>query len=90
MLMNELWKNVNENHTEFLCYLWERWQDEKEYEDIQDYLTAIQARIPEAYKMTKRPFGVHCKCDDGSIHIQIKRSGNYLKVFGKMNKANAC
>lgn len=86
MIMKELWENVNDNHAELLFGLWRRWQEEKEYEDIQDYFLVIQKHIPEAYKITKRPFGVHCKCDDGNIHIQIKRSGNYLKMFGKMKK----
>jgi len=88
MLMNELWKNVNDNYADLFFNLWSRWQDEKEYEDIQDYLAVIQKYIPEAYKITKRPFGVHCKCDDGNIHIQVKRNGNYLKMFGKMEKKN--
>ena len=86
--MNELWKNVNDNYADLFFNLWSRWQDEKEYEDIQDYLAVIQKYIPEAYKITKRPFGVHCKCDDGNIHIQVKRNGNYLKMFGKMEKKN--
>ncbi len=88
MLMNELWKNVNDNYADLFFNLWSRWQDEKEYEDIRDYLAVIQKYIPEAYKITKRPFGVYCKCDDGNIHIQVKRSGNYLKMFGKMEKKN--
>ena len=84
--MKELWQNVNDNHANLFFNLWGRWQDEKEYEDIQDYLAVIQKYVPEAYKITKRPFGVHCMCDDGSIHIQVKRNGNYLKMFGKMTK----
>lgn len=86
MLMQELWKNVNDNHADMLFNLWSRWQDEKDYEDIQDYLIVIQNHIPEACKITKRPFGVHCKCDDGIVHVQVKTQGNYLKMFGKTVK----
>ena len=86
MLIDELWKNVNNNHADLLFNLWGRWQDEKEYEDIQDYLTVIQKYIPEAYKITKRPFGIRCKCDDGDIHIQVKRKGDYVKMFGKIDR----
>lgn len=88
MIIDELWAKINKDNADLLCDLWERWQDEKEYEDIQDYLTVIQKHIPEAYKITKRPFGVHCKCDDGEIHVQVKRDGRYLKLIGKIKKNN--
>lgn len=26
----ELWTMTNDKYADFLCYLWERWQDEKE------------------------------------------------------------
>jgi hypothetical protein len=42
--------------------LHERWQDEKEYEDIADYAAPLQSVLPAECvieKMTKRPFG--CK-----------------------------
>lgn len=86
MLMKEFWKNVNDNHADMLFNLWCRWQDEKEYEDIQDYLIVIQNHIPEAFKITKRPFGIHCKCDDGIIHVQLKCQGNHVKMCGKTVK----
>lgn len=83
----ELWEKVNkENNGEiadFIFYLRERWQDEKDYEDISDYLIAIQKYIPCAYKICKRPFGVICKCDDGNIQIYVKSTGKYLKICGR-------
>lgn len=81
MTKAELWAKANKEDVDFLCYLWGRWQDEKKYEDIQDYLKAIQTKIPEAYKITKRPFGIYCKCTDGDMYVSIKRKGNYLNFF---------
>jgi hypothetical protein len=44
-----------------LLYAHMRWQDEREYEDINDYAKAFIPAIEEAdftfLKMTKRPFG---------------------------------
>lgn len=80
MLAKELFKSIDNTRAELLCGLWERWQDEKDYEDINDYLAVIQKYIPSAYKMSKKPFGVLCKCDDGDLHIQVKRKGNCLGV----------
>jgi len=68
MTKQETWAHINatESITELLFSLWERWQDEKDYEDIQDYLQVIQKSLPNAYKITKRPFGIAVKCTDGN------------------------
>lgn len=86
MTRNELWEKVNKENSTLLCNLWERWQDEKEYEDINDYLTVIQKHIPEAKIISKRPFGVNCICDDGNIKISVKLKGNYLTINGETTK----
>jgi len=44
-------------------YLYERWQDEKEYEDIKDYQKPLDTLATKCgiviTKMNKRPFGCH-------------------------------
>ena len=82
MTRMDLWNRANEKANLFFN-LWERWQDEHEYEDINDYLKHIQQTFPEAYSITKRPFGIKCKADDGAIQITVKRSGNSIKLCGK-------
>ncbi|MEF9983752.1 MAG: hypothetical protein RR806_07495 [Oscillospiraceae bacterium] len=83
----ELWSLHNTTKTANLfCNLYERWQDEKDYEDIAEYLKVIQKSIPEAIKITKRPFSVMCKCDDGILQIGIKRKGEYMQIFAKSVK----
>ena len=47
---------------EHLVYLAMRWNDEKEYEDFNDYEASVQHRLPAGFtmiKMTKKPFGFH-------------------------------
>lgn len=56
--INAMYKNVRG----LMENLWARWQDEKEYEDINDYAEPIKAHLPQGFvleKMTKRPFGFH-------------------------------
>lgn len=85
MKRSEIWKKVNtEKNADLLMGLRERWECEKEYEDIADYLEVIKKHIPEAYKIYKRPFGFLCKADDGEIKISLKVSGNYIKIYGEM------
>jgi len=52
---------------EYLGYLYHRWQDEKEYEDFDDYVQAANKKLRELiparsgiaiFKMNKRPFRV--------------------------------
>jgi len=84
MTRQEIWTAINTDKTSaFLFSLYERWQDEKDYEDIADYLTAFQKSIPQAYAMTKRPFGVKCKGSDGNIHAFVKRKGNIIQLSAK-------
>lgn len=49
--------------------LWNRWQDEKDYEDINDYLEPYKPLAKkygvELIKMTKRPFGLQFRISDG-------------------------
>ena len=55
-----------------LAYLHSRWEDESEYEDIADYLTAMQKVLPTATKMTTEPFGVIYTQGKETFHATIK------------------
>lgn len=64
----------------FICYLYARWQDEKEYEDIEEYKSAIQMKMPEGFlitKMTKRPFGFEFTIGTNAIYAIDVTQGNY-------------
>lgn len=62
--------------TETLSYLWSRWQDEKEYENIADYIKPLETMLaeqginPGICTMTKRPFGI--KINMGGKVYQVK------------------
>ena len=65
-----------------LAYLWGRYQDEKEYEDIKDYQQALPT-LPKGWtvvKMSARPFGFQFKIDSlpnnvYSIYISSRAAG---------------
>ena len=45
---------------DMMIRLYNRWQDEQDYENIEDYRLPIQRELPAGFvitKMTKRPFG---------------------------------
>lgn len=72
---------ANDEHMDHFVYLYNRYQDEKEYEDINDYLASMKVILPTAFKMSKRPFGVTCRCDDGKIKIWLAKQGKNNLVF---------
>jgi hypothetical protein len=57
-----------------------RWQDEREYEDFEEYKTAIARNLPPGFtlvKATKRPFGFVVKCDEGEFVFTMTSRGSY-------------
>ncbi len=83
MTVEEMAKIINDVHGNFLFSLYERWQDEKEYEDFSDYAEVFKKKVPETIKGTKKPFGFMIKCDNGTLHVIVKRKGNYLVIAFK-------
>lgn len=62
-----------------------RWQDEQEYEDINDYAQPLQAIAAKhgvtITKMNKRPFGCNFTTDKGSYVIKVTaRAYEYQQV----------
>jgi len=71
--------------------LWVRWQDEKEYEDINEYgkvmFDTLTKQLPnigaEYLSVNKRPFGIRVKLDGRAWNISVTRSGRGFS-FGVM------
>ena len=84
----------NRVFTDNLANLYDRWEDEKMYEDWKDYERNMKSLVevcsgidnPKNVKGTKRPFGVKFDYEGYTIHIFVKIQGNYLTVSGKITK----
>jgi hypothetical protein len=60
-----LGEDVFDSFIDFFSYLYSRWQDEKEYEDFQEYIDAAEDKVGLPIdKMTKRPFQVNFYASD--------------------------
>jgi hypothetical protein len=67
-------------------YLFDRWQDEKEYEDWADYENAIRDHWgdPDTFvKATKRPFGFIVRDPDQNCAYHYKLRVTSSKVFAR-------
>lgn len=64
--------------------LYWRWQDEKEYEDLAEYIEAFRSLATthgvELIEMTKRPFGVKYKADGHTYHMTSTSKAASLTV----------
>ena len=90
MKIIEQWKAINHDDDSekalFLIALYERWEDEYEYEDLDDYLQAIKHHIPAAYEITGEPFGIKIKCDDGILEVYVIDDGEHIKLRGEITR----
>ena len=86
--MKTIISNIVNNNTVAATFfnLWERWQDEYRYEDIEDYGDAMTFAIRKGglncaqLKPTQRPFGVKVSYCGYILHFFVKRSGNHISL----------
>ena len=72
-------KTLVEKQLGYLEYLYVRWQDEKGYEDWEDYIKAIKHRYPDNFvRATNSPFVIYLKYQEYSVKITI---GNILSKW---------
>jgi hypothetical protein len=60
----------------FFSYLYERWQDEREYEDFNEYVESMRKKLGDKVtdvKMTKKPFRVTFVLSGQKCYVQVKR-----------------
>lgn len=81
MSRKEMANHINEIHSELLFSLYERWQDERDYEDFNDYIKRFKKSIKEIVSGSKRPFGFVVRCSDGDLRVSVKVAGKFLKLF---------
>lgn len=81
---------IPEKLSDQFMYLWERWQDEKEYEDFADYQNVMKSAVEQEggkfLKMTKRPWYVEFELQGVVKYMQKK--GNYLSYGSKIKKSD--
>lgn len=71
---------------EKMAYLYRRWQDEKQYEDINEYGDAIKKVLPKKgvtfLRMSKRPFGpvIGFLGFSNPYRLQLKIKGGFCQL----------
>jgi hypothetical protein len=58
----------------------DRWQDEAQYEDIEDYAAVVKKSLPKGFSfvaMTKRPFGFKFRVGTDAVYAITASSSTY-------------
>lgn len=63
---------VLDKHLETLITLFERWQDEHEYEDFSEYRIAAKKRCPGLTSLQSSPFRAEFQAKDGRVCIRFR------------------
>ena len=79
-----LYEKIMKEYPHLMINLANRWFDECQYEDINDYLDVAHKAVPEAYAIKKRPFTVYFHTDDtDEWDLFIKVTATHIEYGGQ-------
>lgn len=76
----ELLSRVMTGHIQYLTTLYERWQDEHEYEDFDEYRDAAKDRCPGLTELWPSPFRAEYQAADGKVVVRFRSKADKIEV----------
>ena len=76
----EAWEEIEDTQIPLLLQLFERWQDEKGYEDFEVYRMTAQEKCKGLMDIWEQPFHVRYKVLDGELIIRFRKAGTGVEV----------
>ena len=70
----------------FLMRLYDRWQEEHEYEDFNDYRAAALERCPGLTQLWERPFRAEYAAADGKLVLRFRLTDEGIEVAADITK----
>ena len=84
--VEQLWERVQDAQLSFLMNLYERWQDEHEYEDFNDYRVAAFESCPGLTALWTQPFRAEYAAADGTLVLRFRFSDEGIEVAADITK----
>lgn len=81
-----IWERVQDTQIPFLKNLYERWQDEHEYEDFSDYRAAAFESCPGLMQLWERPFRAEYAAVDGKLVLRFRLTDEGIEVAADITK----
>ena len=82
----QIWERVQESQLPFLMNIYERWQDEHEYEDFSDYRAAAFESCPGLTALWAQPFRAEYAAADGTLVLRFRFSDEGIEVAADITK----
>ena len=82
----QIWERVRDTQIPFLLNLYERWQDEHDYEDFNDYRAAAFESCPGLTALWAQPFRAEYIAADGTLVLRFRFSDEGIEVAADITK----
>lgn len=82
----EIWERVQDTQIPFLMNLYERWQDEQEYEDFSEYRAAAFESCPGLTALWAQPFRAEYAAVDGKLVLRFRFADEGIEVAVDISK----
>ena len=81
-----IWERVQDTQVPFLMNLYERWQDEHEYEDFSDYRVAAFESCPGLTALWAQPFRAEYVAADGTLVLRFRLTDEGIEIAADITK----
>ena len=82
----EVWKRVQDTHLPFLMNLYERWLEEHDYEDFDDYRAAAFKNCSGLTALWAQPFRAEYAAADGKLVLRFRLTDEGIEVAADITK----
>ena len=82
----QIWERVQDTHLPFLMNLYERWQDEHDYEDFNDYRAAAFENCPGLTALWAQPFRAEYAATGGKLVLRFRFTDAGIEVAADITK----
>ena len=81
-----IWERVRDTQVPFLMNLYERWREEHEYEDFNDYRADAFESCPGLTALWAQPFRAEYAAADGTLVLRFRFSDEGIEVAADITK----
>ena len=81
-----IWGSVQDTQLPFLMNLYERWQEEHEYEDFSEYRATAFESCPGLTQLWERPFRAEYAAADGKLVLRFRLTDEGIEVAADITK----
>jgi len=81
-----IWERVQDTQVPFLMNLYDRWQEEREYENFNDYRAAAFESCPGLTQLWERPFRAEYAAADGKLVLRFRLTDEGIEVAADITK----